>query len=53
MYSARPIPQTRCRGCCISKPLSQYTGVEGWYKNGENWQYKKADARMEQGCWSG
>ena len=31
--------------------LKPYTGVEGWYKNGEDWQYKKADGQMAAGCW--
>ena len=31
--------------------LKSYTGVEGWYKNGENWQYKKADGQLALNCW--
>ena len=31
--------------------LKPYTGVEGWYQNGENWQYKKADGQLALNCW--
>ena len=39
------------RAAAFLSLLKPYTGVEGWYKNGENWQYKKADGQMAAGCW--
>lgn len=40
------------RAAAFLNLLKPYTGVEGWYKNGENWLYKKADGQTAVNCWA-